>query len=367
MRVRRRSIPWRDDGLEYIYDTIRENAFNAPEHPSPDRESRGSRAWTKTRTFLACVVGTTRAGRARGITSPFTNPFLLRSAISNNNCLGGDATGATCVDSASPGVPIQDWDVSGITDFSSLFNSKLNFNGNISAWNVSAATTMRNMLSDCNNFNGDISGWNVAKVEDMRYMFAANYVFDQDISGWNVAAVTNMDNMFREASAFNQDISGWNVAAVTIMDNMFEAATVFNQDISGWNVTAVKSADDMFATALAFNKDITSWNMATIKAQGYEGTKRMFKGATAWLAAFSSVSPTVRTDGPPSLWVNGSAPSAPAGPPGAPGAPGAAIEDFPEWGVALVALSLALSTITSAVVILRALCAPKIVYPAERV
>ena len=313
------------------------------ENATGDRESRGSRAWTKTRTFLACVVGTTRAGRARGITSPFTNPFLLRSAISNNNCLGGDATGATCVDSASPGVPIQDWDVSGITDFSSLFNSKLNFNGNISAWNVSAATTMRNMLSDCNNFNGDISGWNVAKVEDMRYMFAANYVFDQDISGWNVAAVT-------------------------IMDNMFEAATVFNQDISGWNVTAVKSADDMFATALAFNKDITSWNMATIKAQGYEGTKRMFKGATAWLAAFSSVSPTVRTDGPPSLWVNGSAPSAPAGPPGAPGAPGAAIEDFPEWGVALVALSLALSTITSIVVVViaRALCAPKTLVPAAR-
>ena len=50
---------------------------------------------------------------------------VLRSAISNANCLGGDATGATCVDgSASPGVPIQDWDVSGITDFSSLFYIK---------------------------------------------------------------------------------------------------------------------------------------------------------------------------------------------------------------------------------------------------
>ena len=314
------------------------------ENATGDRESRRSRAWTKTRTFLACVVGTTRAGRARaawqsahGAASPFTNAFLLRTAISNTNCLGQDTTGATCVDgSASPGVPIQDWDVSGITDFSSLFNSKLNFNGNISAWNVSAATTMRNMLSDCNNFNGDISGWNVAKVEDMRYMFAANYVFDQDISGWNVAAVTNMDNMFREASAFNQDISGWNVAAV-------------------------KSADDMFASALAFNRDITSWDMAKIKAQGYEGVKRMFKGATAWLAAFSSVSPTVRTDGPPSLWVYGSAPSSSSA------GTSVFVDDFPEWGVALVALSLALSTITSVIVILRALCAPKIVYPAERV
>ena len=264
-------------------------------------------------------VGTTRAGRARaawqsahGITSPFTSAFLLRNAISNVNCLGQDTTGATCVDgSASPGVPIQDWDVSGITDFSTLFSSKPNFNGNISAWDVSAATNMRNMFADASNFNGDISGWNVANVEDMRSMFKANYVFDQDISGWNVAAV--------------------------------------------------KSADDMFSKAVAFNKDITSWDMATIKAQGYVGTNRMFNGATAWLAAFSSVSPTVRTDGPPSLWVYGSAPSSSSA------GTSVTVEDFPEWGVALVALSLALSTITSVIVILRALCAPKIVYPAERV
>jgi len=123
----------------------------------------------------------------------------------------------------------------------------------------------------------------------------------------------------------------------------------------------VKSADDMFSKAVAFNKDITSWDMATIKAQGYVGTNRMFNGATAWLAAFSSVSPTVRTDGPPSLWVYGSAPSSSSA------GTSVTVEDFPEWGVALVALSLALSTITSVIVILRALCAPKIVYPAERV
>jgi hypothetical protein len=107
----------------------------------------------------------------------------------------------------------------------------------------------------------------------------------------------------------------------------------------------------------------------------------MFTNATAWHAIYPNTQTSYFSvnDGPPHLWTTGAAPAGPAGPPGAPGpagapgalgapgAPGAAVEDFPEWGVALVALSLALSTITSAVVVLRALCAPKVVYPAARV
>jgi len=60
------------------------------------------------------------------------------------------------------------------------------------------------------------------------------------------------------------------------------------------------------------------------------------------------------------------APRGAAAPGAGAAAPGASVADFPEWGVALVALSLALSTITSIVVIARALCAPKILVPAAR-
>jgi len=57
------------------------------------------------------------------------------------------------------------------------------------------------------------------------------------------------------------------------------------------------------------------------------------------------------------LWTAGA-----AAPGAGAAAPGASVADFPEWGVALVALSLTLSTIMSIVVVViaRALCAPKI-------
>ena len=219
-----------------------------------------------------------------------------------NACLASDNTGVTCVDDSTPGVPIADWDVS---------------------------------------------------------------------------AVTNMVNMFLGATAFNQDISGWDVSAVTDMVSMFLGATAFNQDISGWDVRAVTNMGEMFHDATAFTQNITGWNTAALDAQHLSGASFMFKGATAWNAAYNPRYLWVRADGPPSLWTSdsvsstgaGSAGAGSAGAPGAPGAPGAsgaAIEDFPDWGIALVALSLALSTVTSIVVILRVLCAPRVAYSAAR-
>ena len=57
------------------------------------------------------------------------------------------------------GIPIGQWDVSAITDTSSLFRSKGSFNQDISAWNVSAVTTMDQMFNVAGSFNQDISGW----------------------------------------------------------------------------------------------------------------------------------------------------------------------------------------------------------------
>ena len=172
-------------------------------------------------------------------------------------------------------------------------------------------------------------------------------------------------------------IADWDVSAVTNMVNMFLGATAFNQDISGWDVRAVTNMGEMFHDATAFTQNITGWNTAALDAQHLSGASFMFKGATAWNAAYNPRYLWVRADGPPSLWTSdsvsstgaGSAGAGSAGAPGAPGAPGAsgaAIEDFPDWGIALVALSLALSTVTSIVVILRVLCAPRVAYSAAR-
>ena len=202
------------------------------------------------------------------------------------------------------------------------------------------------MFNGATSFNGDMPNWNVEKVTAMRDMFYGATNFNGDISNWNPKAVKDMNQMFRDATSFNGDISAWNIQAVTDMSNMFNNARAFARDITGWNAAAIAAA--RHATQVF----------------------GMFKNATAWRAIYTNTQTSYfsANDGPPHLWTAGAAAAgAGAAAPGAgAAAPGASVADFPEWGVALVALSLALSTITSIVVIERALCAPKILVPAAR-
>lgn len=114
-----------------------------------------------------------------------------------------------------------------------------------------------------------------------------------------------MSGLFAGASFFNGIMSNWNVSSVKYINSMFYQAAAFNQDISSWDVRSVTNMNSTFRNAVAFDKNITGWNTPAIVAQGYANTENMFFGATAWLAAYSAVTPTVRTDGPPSLWVSG--------------------------------------------------------------
>ena len=71
---------------------------------------------------------------------------------------------------------ISDWDVSLITDMSSLFRVK---NPNIP-----------------NVFNSDISKWDVRNVTNMKEMFYGCHKFNMPLNDWNVGNVTNMEKMF---------------------------------------------------------------------------------------------------------------------------------------------------------------------------
>ena len=153
---------------------------------------------------------------------------------------------------------INSWDVSGITNMSSMFDSST-FNQDISSWSVSSVTDMSYMFYG-SQFNQDISGWTVSNVTNMSTMFGST-PFNQDISSWNVSGVTNMSSMFA-LSVFNQDISSWNVSSVTDMSYMFYGSQ-FQQDISGWTVSNVTDMSYMFASA-TFNQDISSWNITNV-------------------------------------------------------------------------------------------------------
>jgi len=93
-------------------------------------------AWAGTAAFASTGYG---LGWAPG-TCPaaFTTKASLQTAVQAFNA---NPTAATATYGA-----IADWDVSAITDMSSLFNGLTNFNADISGWDTSGVTDMRSMF-----------------------------------------------------------------------------------------------------------------------------------------------------------------------------------------------------------------------------
>ena len=169
---------------------------------------------------------------------------------------------------------MKDWDVSQVTDMSSLFQDSRRdgrFNEDISGWDTGNVTDMSNMFFGQPNFNRDLTNWDTSKVTDMSGMFFFAKSFNGNISGWNTGNVTNMSSMFEEASVFNQDIGSWNTGNVTTMRTMFKKAKKFNQDISGWNTGKVIDMFQMFMGGFGpmqdtdFNQDISGWNVDNLR------------------------------------------------------------------------------------------------------
>ena len=74
---------------------------------------------------------------------------------------------------------IADWDVSEVTDMSSLFRDATSFNGDLKDWKFPNVTHMTNMFSGATSFKGDgVSGWKFPKVVDMSKMFDGATSFD---------------------------------------------------------------------------------------------------------------------------------------------------------------------------------------------
>ncbi|AVN60327.1 BspA family leucine-rich repeat surface protein [Mesoplasma entomophilum] len=164
---------------------------------------------------------------------------------------------------------IEEWNLSEVTDMSSMFSNARNFNQDLSSWDVSNVTNMSYMFSNARNFNQDISKWDVSNVTNMSYMFSNNSSFNQDLSSWDVSNVTNLSYMFSDAWNFNQDISKWDVSNVTNMSGMFQYAKKFNKKLSFQNTSNVTNMSYMFSNAWNFNQDLSSWDVSNVTDMSY--------------------------------------------------------------------------------------------------
>lgn len=156
-------------------------------------------------------------------------------------------------------IDVEQW---GTTKWKTMANA---FNGcsnlTISATDIpdlSWVNSMSQMFQGCTSLNSpnNINEWNTSGVTDFSGIFRNAINFNQDISNWNTESVLNMSNMFRGASSFNQDIGGWNTERVTNMSYMFHEATSFNHDISKWNTSKVINMISFLNKAESFNYNL---------------------------------------------------------------------------------------------------------------
>ena len=140
--------------------------------------------------------------------------------------------------------------------------------GPIDNWDVSQVTEMDKMFSDLEKLDYTLSNLDVSRVTDMTAMFHVVKVFNQDLSNWDVSRVTRMTVMFYSAMSFNQDLSNWDVTRVTDMGVMFRHATSFNQDLSNWDVSHVSYMRVMFDNAESFNHNLLKWGLSRVTYTG---------------------------------------------------------------------------------------------------
>tara|TARA_B100000073_G_scaffold133129_2_gene109098 strand:+ start:4729 stop:5982 length:1254 start_codon:yes stop_codon:yes gene_type:complete len=154
------------------------------------------------------------------------------------------------------GKPINEWDVSRVTDMDDLFkNSYSSFNEDIGNWDVSNVTTMDSMFKNAFAFNKFIGEWNTKNVNTMQSMFEKSG-FNQPIENWDISSLEDMSEMFKNTTEFNQPLNKWNVRNVYYINNIFEGSHKFNQPLGNWDLrelTEPRLYKDMFKNARSFN------------------------------------------------------------------------------------------------------------------
>lgn len=144
-------------------------------------------------------------------------------------------------------------------------------------------TTMSRMFLDACSFNSPIEQWDVSNVTNMektfwmsncvpdaiigqgQHCFEMYPLFNQSLNRWNVSNVTNMSDMFNSLPSFNQPLNDWDVSKVMNMVGMFAHAVAFNYPLNKWKVERVTNMGSMFYRALSFDQDLSKWKPVVIK------------------------------------------------------------------------------------------------------
>ena len=160
--------------------------------------------------------------------------------------------------------PLDDWDVSSVTNMTWMFKNAEAFNQPLDAWDTSAVTEMMFTFQGASAFNQPLDSWDTSSVESMSAMFEGASAFNQPIGSWDTSSVRDMSRMFQDAASFNQLIGSWGTSLVYDMSAMFKNARVFDQPIGSWSTGAVEDMSGMFEGAYKFNRSLGRWDVSSV-------------------------------------------------------------------------------------------------------
>lgn len=159
------------------------------------------------------------------------------------------------------------------------------FNQPINQWDVSNVTDFQGMFQNCVDFNQDIGNWDMSAAEIVGSMFQGCTSFNQDISGWNLSSALYFSGMFKHCVSFNKPLDAWALVNPSNLSGLFHGATSFNQPLSSWQVgPGLYMCHEMFRDASSFNQDLSSWDISGAEYKHY-----FDEGATSWQSNFKPV------------------------------------------------------------------------------
>ncbi len=178
--------------------------------------------------------------------------------------LGGDLSNMFRDTTQFDGLGLQYWDVSEVTNMSSMFYNADGLtglypgedeNGNsvtknvFSGWGVDNVTTTVDMFRNTNSYTGDyMSDLNWASLTTATGMFqGAAGLIGKEMNNWNMPKITSMQNFFRSSSNYTgEGSSDWNIIADTASayNNVFASTSTVGKNLKNWRIV-VKNSDNL--------------------------------------------------------------------------------------------------------------------------
>jgi surface protein len=172
-------------------------------------------------------------------------------------------------------INIESWDVSSVTDMSSMFKDDYGLPSliqNLSSWDVSKVTTMNGMFNGQSQFGqssagyNPIANWNTSSVTNMNYMFQNCNNFNQSVAHFDTSNVTNMYSMFSRCYQFDQSLASFDTSNVKNLGYFLDRCTSYNTFIPNSFINRAAQSDGqmnmMLSGCTSFNQDVSSWDVS---------------------------------------------------------------------------------------------------------